>query len=244
MRYKATVAYKGTNFAGWQIQNNAVTAQSTMQECISRIFKQDVCIVASGRTDAGVHAIGQVIHFDLDTAIEADKIPFVVNRELGSEIQMLDCECVADTFHARFDAKEKTYRYKTYFSRQIIPVFDEFSLRLNKKPDVSLMRKAAKYIVGEHDFRCFMASGSEVEKTVRTIYSLDIIDGEEIIFEIRGNGFLYNMVRIIVGTLLDIGYGKEKPEYVTKILNSMDRNMAGKTVPAKGLCLVSVKYLS
>ncbi len=242
MRYKAIISYKGTNFSGWQIQKNSISIQEEIQKVLKEIFKQDVVVTASGRTDAGVHALGQVIHFDLDTTIQADKLPFVINQQLCADIKFLHCEEVSPGFHARFDAKAKTYIYKVYYSRNPIPLFDQTSLRLNKQPNVVDMKEAAKHFVGEHDFISFMASGSEVKTTVRTIYSLEITEDEEIKFTIRGNGFLYNMVRIIVGTLLDVGYAKIKPKDIIKIIDGKNRELASKTIDARGLCLHSVEY--
>ena len=161
MRYKATIAYNGTNFAGWQIQKNATTIQEAIQQSMTELFKQDVSIVASGRTDAGVHALGQVIHFDLDTKIQPEKIPYILNANIDKDIQMLDCCEAKEDFHARYSAKEKTYEYKMYVSR--VPI-------------------------------------------------------------------------------VDIGYGKHEPAYIKQIIEKKDRTLAGKTAPAKGLCLIEVQY--
>lgn len=242
MRYKATIAYNGTNFAGWQIQKNATTIQEAIQKSMTELFKQDVSIIASGRTDAGVHALGQVIHFDLDTKIQPEKIPYILNANIDKDIQILDCCEVKEDFHARYSAKEKTYEYKMYVSRVPIPIFDTYAWRLVEYPNVGKMKEGMKYLEGEHDFRCFMASGSSVENTVRRIFSCELIQDRELKIIIKGNGFLYNMVRTIVGTLVDIGYGKHEPTYIKEIIEKKDRTLAGKTAPAKGLCLIEVQY--
>ncbi|MCQ2602306.1 MAG: tRNA pseudouridine(38-40) synthase TruA, partial [Clostridia bacterium] len=217
MRYKATISYYGENYVGWQRQKNGLSVQECVETALSKIFGVETSCTASGRTDAGVHALGQVIHFDAETNIPTDKIPFAVNTELPDDISMLACEVAPDDFNARFSAKRKTYSYSLYYSQHRLPMLDKTHAHLITPPDVELMKKAAELSVGTHDFKCFEAAGSAVKTTVRTIYSLEVekrhiigTNGNdfELIITVCGNGFLYNMVRILAGTLVYVGAGK------------------------------------
>jgi len=242
-RYKITIEYKGTNYAGWQIQKNDITVQGIMQEAMSKLFKEDIQLTSSGRTDAGVHAMGQVAHFDSGTKIPADKIPYAINTLLPQDISVTSCEEVPKDFHARFSAKNKTYIYKMFYSPYPSPLRADFYHWLTVKPDINLMRLGAQLFIGEHDFKFFKASGSNVKNTVRTIYSLKIDEvGNEIIITVNGNGFLYNMVRIMAGTLLYIGLSKLTIQDIYAIMDKGDRRRAGKTLPANGLTLYKVEY--
>lgn len=253
MRYRAVVSYFGKNYVGWQKQLNGVSVQEKTEQALSAVFGVPTPCTASGRTDAGVHAEGQVIHFDADTAIPPEKIPFAVNTELPRDVSMLSCEPVDDGFNARFSAKRKTYCYKIYVSRHRKPMLEENHAHIVYALDVNAMRECAAVIEGEHDFKGFEASGSVIKNTVRTVYKIDIVatvraerdgklsDGELEIY-VTGNGFLYNMVRIIAGTLVYVGAGKMTREDVEKVLESGDRTLAGKTLPPEGLTLVSVEY--
>lgn len=242
-RYKITIEYKGTEYAGWQIQKNAVSIQSVIECSLKKIFNKDIKITGSGRTDSGVHALGQVAHFDCDTDIPASRIPHAVNSALPIDIRVKDCEIVSDDFHARYSAKSKTYVYKMYYSQHLSPLKYDFYHCVNKKPDIDKMVEGSKLFIGEHDFKAFQASNSSVMNTIRTVYSLDIMTiDNEIIIEINGNGFLYNMVRTIAGTLLYVGLGKLTLQDIYDILRDGDRSRVGKTLPANGLCLVKVEY--
>lgn len=253
MRYRAVVSYFGKNYVGWQRQLNGLSVQEVLEKALTAVFGVPMQATASGRTDAGVHAEGQVVHFDADTSIPPEKIPFAVNTELPRDVSMLSCEPVDDSFNARFSAKRKTYCYKIYVSRHRKPMLEANHAHIVYALDVNAMRECAAVIEGEHDFKGFEASGSVIKNTVRTVYKIDIVatvraerdgklsDGELEIY-VTGNGFLYNMVRIIAGTLVYVGAGKMTREDVEKVLESGDRTLAGKTLPPEGLTLVSVEY--
>lgn len=267
MRYRAVISYFGKNYVGWQRQLNGLSVQEVLEKALTKTFGEKTSATASGRTDAGVHAEGQVVHFDANTSIPVDKIPFAVNTQLPDDISMLYCEETTDDFNARFSAKRKTYCYKLYVSRHPRPMLDPTHEHVSVPLNIDNIRKACAIIEGTHDFKCFEASGSVIKNTVRTIYNIDVsvspltkvdaISGEnrsdknlseykamdvEIAISVTGNGFLYNMVRIIAGTLLYVGIGKLSVDDVSKIIQSKDRTLAGKTLAAKGLHLISVKY--
>ena len=254
MRYRAIISYDGTDYVGWQRQLNGISVQEKMEVALSKIFGTPTTCTASGRTDSGVHAEGQVVHFDATTSIPVDKIPYAVNTELPDDISMLYCEVTADDFNARFSAKRKTYKYSLYSAPHRLPTLGRNHTHIISPLNIEDMKKGAEYIVGEHDFKCFEASGSVVKSTVRTVYGIDInvtkIDSVKggafpsvkVDISVTGNGFLYNMVRIIAGTLVYVGMGKLTPEDVKEIILSKDRTKAGKTLPPEGLTLVSVEY--
>ena len=207
-RYKITVSYLGTNYCGWQTQKNGTSVQSVLENAFSKLFGAKTAVTGSGRTDAGVHALGQVAHFDAETSIPAEKIPFAINTMLPEDVRVLSCEEVSPDFHARFQAKEKTYVYKLYLSPHLNPLKNATAENICVPLDFAEMEKAARFIEGTHDFRCFEASGSSVKDTVRTVEKVEIIkNGEDVEIRVTGNGFLYNMVRIIAGTLVDVGKG-------------------------------------
>lgn len=243
MRYAVTIQYLGTAYCGWQNQKNGVSVQSVLEKAFTTLFNKKTAIYGSGRTDAGVHALGQVAHFDADTPIPAEKISFVVNTLLPDDIKVIKCIEVNKDFHARFSATQKTYIYRLYISPHINPLKMQTSQNIPVPLDVEAMRIAGSYIEGEHDFKCFSATGSKVKDTVRIVYKIKIEEnGEDISIEVTGNGFLYNMVRIIAGTLVDVGKGKINAEDIPSIILSGDRKRAGKTLSANGLCLKEVKY--
>lgn len=257
MRYRAVISYYGANYVGWQRQLNGLSVQEVLEKALEKTFGAPTSATASGRTDAGVHALGQVVHFDADTSIPTDKIPFAVNTHLPDDVSMLSCEIAPENFNARFSAKRKTYCYKIYVSKHRLPVLELDHEHITYPLDLDKIEQAAKIIEGTHDFKCFEASGSVVKNTVRTVYSVDVatrhfdnatvradgkfFDGELSIY-VTGNGFLYNMVRIIAGTLVYVGIGKLTPQDVSRILETGDRKAAGKTLGAKGLTLMSVQY--
>lgn len=257
MRYRAVISYYGANYVGWQRQLNGLSVQEVLEKALEKTFGAPTSATASGRTDAGVHALGQVVHFDAVTSIPTDKIPFAVNTHLPDDVSMLSCEIAPENFNARFSAKRKTYCYKIYVSKHRLPVLELDHEHITYPLDLDKIRQAAKIIEGTHDFKCFEASGSVVKNTVRTVYSVDVVtrpfdnatvraDGKffdgELSISVTGNGFLYNMVRIIAGTLVYVGIGKLTPEDVSRILETGDRKAAGKTLGAKGLTLMSVQY--
>lgn len=257
MRYRAVISYYGANYVGWQRQLNGLSVQEVLEKALEKTFGAPTSATASGRTDAGVHALGQVVHFDADTSIPIDKIPFAVNTHLSDDVSMLSCEIAPENFNARFSAKRKTYCYKIYVSKHRLPVLELDHEHITYPLDLDKIEQAAKIIEGTHDFKCFEASGSVVKNTVRTVYSVDVAtrhfdnatvraDGKffdgELSISVTGNGFLYNMVRIIAGTLVYVGIGKLTPQDVSRILETGDRKAAGKTLGAKGLTLMSVQY--
>lgn len=261
MRYRAVISYFGARYVGWQRQLNGLSVQEVLEKALEKTFGAKTSATASGRTDAGVHAEGQVVHFDADTSIPVDKIPFAVNTHLPDDVSMLSCEVAPDDFNARFNAKRKTYCYKIYLAKHRRPMLEPTHEHVTVPVDIGKIREACKIIEGTHDFKCFEASGSVIKNTVRTVYSIDVsvqdlpcsekreerIQGGaifdcELFISVTGNGFLYNMVRIIAGTLLYVGIGKLTPDDVRSILEGGDRKRAGKTLSAKGLHLVSVAY--
>lgn len=240
---KLIVEYDGTNYAGWQRQNNAVTIQQKVEEVISDVTGEVLEVIGSSRTDAGVHAEGFVCNFFTKSKIPAEKFKKALNSFLPEDIVILQSEEVELDFHARFNSLGKRYEYTILTGEQRPAIGRNYMYYFYRKLDIENMQKAAKYILGTHDFSAFKNAGSSVKTSVRTIKELDIVeDGKMIRFIVMGDGFLYNMVRIIVGTLLEVGIGRFKPEYVQDILESKDRSKAGKSVPANGLCLKEVFY--
>ena len=243
MRIKLTVSYDGTDYCGWQVQPNGVTIQELLEQALFNVTGEKVRITGSGRTDSGVHAKGQVAHFDTNSSVPAEKFSKALNAHLPSGIKVLSSEEVGEDFHACTSVKKKTYEYSLYVSETEQPLKERYAVRLDHAPDLEKMIDGAKVLFGEHDFKAFCASGSGAKTTVRKIYSIDIKkkDGD-ITVSVCGNGFLYNMVRIIVGALIDVGNGKKTKAELEEILKSGKREKNGKTLPAKGLCLVSAEY--
>lgn len=244
MRIVLKVEYDGTDFCGWQVQPDGVSVQGVIEDAVQNLTGEKISVIGSGRTDSGVHAAGQVAHFD----VSADRIPpekyaCALNAFLPSGVKILESGLAKDGFHARFSAKRKTYGYRLYVSPCIRPLKDRYAVDIRYDADVGRMNEACAYLVGRHDFRCFLASNSSVKDTVREIYSAEVSrSGDDILFTVSGNGFLYNMVRIIVGTLLKVGVGELAPSDMKNILNGGRRELAGKTMPARGLTLLSVEY--
>lgn len=237
-----TIEYDGSRYFGWQVQPRVPTIQGEIQKTVRRVLKQDIKLKGSGRTDAGVHAYGQTASFEIIHGIPVEKIPRVLNNKLPGDIKILAAKEVPEDFHARFSAVGKKYIYKM---RESVDVFaNNYFYEVPKKLDYEVMKEAAKNIVGTHDFKCFQASGGEEkETTVRTIFDLDVKkteEGYELV--VCGNGFLYNMVRIITGTIVDVGLGKIFPEEIKGIVDSKDRSKAGHTAPPQGLYLAEVYY--
>lgn len=243
MRVKLLVSYDGTAYCGWQVQPNAVTVQEKIEQAIFQVTGEKVRVTGSGRTDAGVHALGQVAHFDTNSSIPPEKFFLALNIHLPDDIKVIKSERAEPDFHATRDALKKTYRYSTYVSQSILPLKDRYAVQVEKKPDLQKMKETALILLGEHDFKCMSASGGGAKTTVRTIYSIEITEKDgQIDFYICGNGFLYNMVRIMVGTLLKVGSGKIKKDDVIKMLETGKRSLGGKTLSAKGLTLIKVEY--
>ena len=239
---KITIQYNGKNYCGWQKQNNSPGIQGTIEKAIFDITREEVKITGSGRTDAGVHALGQVANFKINSQIPVDRIPNALNAKLPKDISIVKAEEVDEDFHSRYSAKKKTYRYQVYNSLYRSPIYADISYPVKYDLDIDKMKKEAKSLIGTYDFKGFMSSGSSVIDTVRTIYNIEVSKSEDlIIIEIEGNGFLYNMVRIIAGTLVDIGRGRIA-EKMSTIIESKSRSMAGHTAPAHGLFLKKVDY--
>lgn len=239
---KITIQYNGANYCGWQKQPNSLGIQGTIEKAIYEITKEEVKITGSGRTDAGVHAFGQVANFKLKSSIPTSKIPNALNAKLPKDISVIECEEVAEEFHSRYSAKGKRYRYLIYNSAYRSPIYKDISYQVKYDLDFEKMCREAKSLVGTHDFKGFMSSGSSVSDTVRTIYDIELTKEEDlIVMEIEGNGFLYNMVRIIAGTLVDIGRNRIT-ESLCDVINSKSRSRSGHTAPAHGLFLKKVDY--
>ena len=240
---KLTIEYDGKDFNGWQKQPTKLNIQGEIEQAIKEITGEDVELIASGRTDSGVHSLGQVANFKTNSNIEIEKVAIAINSKLKKSIVIKKAEEVSEDFHARYSCKGKKYRYIINNSQQGTAIYRDLECHIPQKLDVEKMRKAIKYFEGEHDFKGFKASGTSSKNTIRTIYKAEIKqEGERIIIELTGSGFMYNMVRIIAGTIVDVGLGRINPEEIPRIINLKDRNKAGKTLPAHGLYLVEVYY--
>ena len=241
---KIVIEYDGTAYHGFQRQtDNLPTVQKVLEDSLADLLKRPVNIVVAGRTDAGVHANGQVISFRTDARIPVDRIVLAINSLLPVDIVAKHAEEVDYSFHAQFSAKSKVYRYHIINAR-VPSTFDRlYSYYVPQKLDIDKMKKAAGYIVGEHDFSAFRSAGSQARTSVRQVYRLDIeTNSPHIFITIEANGFLYNMVRIITGTLLYVGKGKLATEDVRRFVQTGTREAAGPTVPPQGLSLIEVKY--
>ena len=241
---KVLIAFQGTHYAGWQSQRNGKTLQEIFETILTKIFKEKINIHGSSRTDAGVHAKGFVAHFKTKSALSDPKIKNALNYYLPRDIVVLSAKTETDSFHARFSAKSKTYQYEIW-NHRTRPTYDKapYVLWVTPKLDVRAMRKAAKFLIGRHDFNSFRDSGEEERKTVRTLKRLTISKkGVSIILKITGDGFLKHMVRVIAGTLIDVGRKKMLPETIPVILKSKNRRLAGPTAKALGLTLLKVHY--
>ena len=243
MRILIRVSYDGTAYSGWQIQPNATTVEGTLRQAVCSLFGADIELIGASRTDAGVHALGNVAVFDVDTRIPAPKIAYALNVRLPDDIRVWQSIQVEDDWHPRHNDCVKTYEYSIYNDTFENPKKRLYSHFYYGNLNVDMMREAAAYFIGEHDFSAFCSAGSQVADKVRTIYSLDVIqDGREIVLRVKGNGFLYNMVRIIAGTLIKAGTGDIRPQDIPSIIESRDRQLAGPTAPARGLTLVEIDY--
>lgn len=240
---KLTIEYDGKDFNGWQKQPDKLNIQGEIERAIQEITGEEVELIGSGRTDAGVHALGQIANFKTNSSIPIEKIPYAINSKLKRTIRIKQAEEVKEHFHSRYNCKRKTYRYTICHSAQGTALYRNMEYHVPQPLNIEKMKQAIGYFEGEHDFKAFKSSGGSNKSTVRTIYKATLKQEEErIIIELTGNGFLYNMVRIIVGTLLKVGMEEIQPQQIPEIILSKDRNQAGKTVPAHGLCLVEVSY--
>lgn len=242
-RVRLTVAYDGTNYHGWQIQKNGITIESELNRCLSALLGEPICVIGASRTDSGVHALGNIAVFDTGNRMPAEKISYALNQRLPEDIRIQRSEEVPADWHPRHCDSRKTYEYRIYRGQFPMPVKRLYALFSYHRLDVEKMQEAASYLEGEHDFKSFCQTGAQVESTVRTLYSVKVLEqGEDLVIQVCGNGFLYNMVRIIAGTLMEIGQGKRAPEEIRTILEARDRAVAGPTAPAHGLLLVKYEF--
>lgn len=243
-RVKLTVAYDGTAYSGFQVQPEAPTIEGELNKHLSALLSEEIRVIGASRTDAGVHALCNVAVFDTESRIPGEKFSYALNQRLPEDIRILGSEEVAPDFHPRHCDSEKTYEYRITVGEFPIPTKRLYSWCTYHKLDAAKMQQAAAYLVGEHDFKSFCSVKTEVESTVRTIYALDVEEqGTDIVIRVRGNGFLYNMVRIIAGTLAEVGKGRINPEKMQEILQNQDRQAAGPTAPPQGLMLVKYEFL-
>ena len=244
MRVRLTISYDGTNYCGWQIQNNGITIEEVINRELTRLLGEKIKVIGASRTDSGVHALGNVAVFDTETRIPAEKISFALNQKLPDDIRITNSCQVADDFHPRYCDTIKTYEYRIWNDRFPNPLVRLYSKFVYFNIDIERMEKAAAYLVGEHDFKSFCTPRTQVESTVRTVTEISFFkEGNMITMRIKGTGFLYNMVRIIMGTLLKCGMGMYEPEYVKEILDACDRAKAGPKAEACGLTLMGIEYL-
>lgn len=253
---KLVIEYDGTNYHGWQSQTNALTVQQVIERAIQKLTGEECRLVGSGRTDVGVHALGQVANFHTGSRIPADRFACALNSVLPDDIVIRHSEEVDSDFHSRYSAKGKKYRYLIYNSKYPSALLRNRACHVQYPLDFGLMKEAASYFLGTHDFSAFRASGSSTKTSVRTITHVLFREkdcgsfpggdapffGRLFEFEVAGDGFLYNMVRIMAGTLIEVGAGKIAPGSIPEIIESRDRKRAGKTAPAHGLYLVEVYY--
>ena len=243
-RYKLIVEYDGTGYCGWQRQLNGPSVQQELEEALSRLTHERVSVTGSSRTDAGVHAMGLCAHFDSATRIPADKIAFALNTMLPPDIRVRESSAAPEGFHARFAACGKVYTYTFFNARHANAVGRLYSAHVPLPLDAEKMNEEAQALLGTHDFAAFAASGSVVKSTVRTIYRVKVErSGDYVTLTVLGNGFLYNMVRIIAGTLMEVGTGKRESGAIARAIETGDRLSLGQTAPAQGLTLQRVLYL-
>lgn len=242
-RIKIEIAYDGSNYCGWQIQINGTSVEEVINAALSDLLKKDIKVIGASRTDSGVHALGNIAVFDTDTRIPTDRISYALNQRLPKDIQVQSSTEVDKDFHPRYIKNKKTYQYKILNRKFSLPTERLYSYLITYELDLDAMKEGAAYLVGKHDYKSFCSGKTDVKSTVRTIYSLDIDrKGDMVLINFVGDGFLYNMIRIIVGTLIKVGRGAYPPDKVKEILMARDRSFAGPTAPAMGLMLVSIDY--
>ncbi len=243
MRIALTVSYDGKDYCGWQVQPNGISVQQTLEDAVLNLTGEKVRVTGSGRTDAGVHAEGQVAHFDTLSTIPPQRFYLALNSVLPSTVRVLNSRAVEDDFNACRSAKKKTYRYSFYRSEVELPLKEPYATRIDGSVDLQKMKEACKCFVGTKDFECVSSTGKQVKTTVRTVFDCSIEEeGVNLYLTITGDGFLYNMVRIIAGTLLEVGKNTKTTADIEKMFAEGKRELGGKTLSAKGLCLVKVEY--
>lgn len=242
-RYMLVVAYDGTNYCGWQVQPGRATIEGELNKALSGLLGQEIEVIGASRTDSGVHSLGNVAVFDAETRIPGEKFKYALNQRLPEDIRVQESRETSRDFHPRHCSSQKTYEYRICSRETELPTERLYAHFTYRTLDIERMQRAAAYVVGEHDFKSFCSAGSQVRETVRTVYSL-IVEQEESLIKIRitGSGFLYNMVRIIAGTLMEVGMGAREPEEMESIIAACDRSFAGPTAPARGLRLVKIQY--
>lgn len=242
-RVKLVVAYDGTNYCGWQVQPNGITIEEVLNKALGSLLGEDIKVIGASRTDAGVHSLGNVAVFDTNTRIPAEKISYALNQRLPEDVVVQDSCEVAMDWHPRRCSSRKTYEYRILNRTFPMPTRRLDTYFVHYDLDVEKMREAADILVGTHDFKSFCSVNSPVEDTVRTIYSCSVTqEGEIITIRVTGSGFLYNMVRIIAGTLLQVGLGRMMPQEIYQILEAKNREAAGPTAPAHGLTMIGIAY--
>ena len=238
-----TVAYEGTNYCGWQLQPNGITIEEVLNAKLTELLGEPITVIGASRTDSGVHSYGNVAVFDTDTRIPPEKISYALNQRHPEDIVVQQSKEVRSDFHPRYCNSRKTYEYRILNRRFQLPMLRRDTYFYHYPLDVKKMQEAADYLVGEHDFQSFCSPATSAKTTVRTIYHLDVtLQGEMIAIRVTGNGFLYNMVRIIAGTLIEVGSGAKEPEQIKEILAVCDRSAAGPTAPAHGLTMIGIEY--
>lgn len=243
-RVGLVVAYDGTNYCGWQSQTNGITIQGELNRCLSEMLGEKIETMGASRTDAGVHALGNVAVFDTKARMPGEKFSYALNTRLPEDIRIQLSEEVDPDFHPRYCESEKTYEYRILNRRFPVPTERLYSYFYHYDLDVDRMRAATSYLIGEHDFASFCGARAQVKSTVRTITRIEAERfGDMITIQVTGKGFLYNMVRIIAGTLIEVGNSQYPPERVRDILQARDREMAGPTAPAHGLTLMGIRFL-
>ena len=242
-RFKLVVAYDGTNYCGWQIQPNGITVEEVLNKTLSRFLKEEIHIIGASRTDSGVHSFGNVAVFDSETTIPPEKLCFALNPQLPEDIRIVSSEQVPGDFHPRYCDTRKTYEYHIQNGKIPLPTERLYSHLVIFPLDVEAMQEAGQYLVGTHDFKSFCAVNAQSKTSVRTIYACTVTKEADIItIRVTGNGFLYNMVRIIAGTLIKVGAGEFAPQEMQTILGACDRSVAGPTAPAHGLTMIGLEY--
>ncbi len=242
-RIALTIAYDGTAYSGWQAQDNAVTVEGTLRSAIRKLCGEDVQTIGASRTDAGVHALGNVAAFDTESPIPGERWKYALNSFLPQDIRIMESWEAPAAFHPRFDAHSKRYEYRITTDAVVSPLRCRYVCSVRETLDVATMQEGAKHFPGTHDYSAFCSAGAQVENKVRTVTLCEVYrDGSEIVIGVEGEGFLYNMVRILAGTLIEIGRGAKTPESMEAIIASKDRTQAGPTAPPEGLVLVGIRY--